>query len=198
MRRLRSRRGGFTLVEVMVSLLIFGVIAAAGVGLLSVAADNRDSVRAATDRLGAIQRARALMKADLTQAVDRPDRMLDGPVQGAGLIGGQGEVLLSLTRTGWSNPADQPRASMQRVDYVLEGRRLLRRVRTHLDGAWDRSPQVLFEDVEAAQVVFVADGVEHPVWPFDDRRRMPDAVRIDLTLAGEGLVSQWFLVDAGR
>ncbi|NBB51523.1 type II secretion system minor pseudopilin GspJ [Rhizobium sp. CRIBSB] len=182
----------------MVSLLIFGVIASAGVALLTVSVDNRETVHAATQRLAALQRTRALLKADLGQAVDRPGRNSSGARTPDGLSGGAGAVLVSLTRTGWSNPSQQPRASMQRVDYVLNGRRLERRAYGFLDGARPGSPQILLDDVIQARIVFVADGIERPVWPASDQRRMPDAVRVDLVLEGYGEVSQWFLTDAGR
>jgi len=194
----RTCRGGFTLVEVLVSLLIFALIASACVALLSVAADSRFAVKAATDRLAALQRTRALLKADLGQAVFRPVRNEAGVRDAAALRGGEGGVLLSLTRTGWSNVSDQPGASLQRVDYVLAGDRLERRVHGHLDGARPEAAQVLSTGVTAARVVFLSDGVESPVWPATDQRAMPDAVRVDLTLEGYGPVNQWFALDAGR
>ncbi|MES2835233.1 MAG: type II secretion system minor pseudopilin GspJ [Pseudomonadota bacterium] len=198
MRTLGSRQGGFTLVEVLVSLLIFALIASACVALLSVAADSRFAVKAATDRLAVLQRTRALLKADLGQAVFRPARNEAGVRDTAALRGGEGGLLLSLTRAGWSNVSDQPRASLQRVDYVLVGDRLERRVHAHLDGARPEAPQVLSTGVKTARVVFLSDGIESPVWPTGDRRTMPDAVRVDLTLEGYGPVSQWFALDAGR
>ena len=45
-----TRRAGFTLVEVLVALAIFAMIASAGVGLLSFAIDNRLAVREASER----------------------------------------------------------------------------------------------------------------------------------------------------
>ena len=43
-------RSGFTLVEALVALMLFGLIAAAGTAVLSVSIDNRFAVRSATDR----------------------------------------------------------------------------------------------------------------------------------------------------
>ena len=43
-------RSGFTLIEVMIALLIFALLAAAGVLVLSQSIDNRFVVKAATDR----------------------------------------------------------------------------------------------------------------------------------------------------
>ena len=44
-----TRRAGFTLVEVLVSLMIFAMIAAAGAAMLGVTIDNRFAVKAASD-----------------------------------------------------------------------------------------------------------------------------------------------------
>ena len=187
-----TRRAGFTLVEVLVALAIFAMIASAGVGLLSFAIDNRLAVRDASERTAAFQRARALMRADLGQAAPRRVRGADGAPQAAFELGG--EALFAVTRRGWINPGEARRASMQRVEYRLVEGRLERRVRGRLDGARPAEPQVLLENVESAQVTAILDGDPIADWRPVRNRPLPDAVRIDLTLEGYGPVSQLFLV----
>ena len=187
-----TRRAGFTLVEVLVALAIFAMIASAGVGLLSFAIDNRLAVRDASERTAAFQRARALMRADLGQAAPRRVRGGDGAPQAAFELGG--EALFAVTRRGWINPGEARRASMQRVEYRLVEGRLERRVRERLDGARPAEPQVLLENVESAQVTAILDGDPIADWRPVQNRPLPDAVRIDLTLEGYGPVSQLFMV----
>ena len=187
-----TRRAGFTLVEVLVALAIFAMIASAGVGLLSFAIDNRLAVRDASERTAAFQRARALMRADLGQAAPRRVRGADGAPQAAFELGG--EALFAVTRRGWINPGEARRASMQRVEYRLVEGRLERRVRGRLDGARPAEPQVLLENVESAQVTAILDGDPIADWRPVQNRPLPDAVRIDLTLEGYGPVSQLFMV----
>ena len=187
-----TRRAGFTLVEVLVALAIFAMIASAGVGLLSFAIDNRLAVRDASERTAAFQRARALMRADLGQAAPRRVRGADGAPQAAFELGG--EALFAVTRRGWINPGEARRASMQRVEYRLVEGRLERRVRERLDGARPAEPQVLLENVESAQVTAILDGDPIADWRPVQNRPLPDAVRIDLTLEGYGPVSQLFMV----
>lgn len=190
------RRTGFTLVEVMIALLIFGMIAAGGVAMLRFAVDNRAAMKTVSDRGTALQRSRQLIKADLAQAAPRGGRDRMGQPQLA-FLGGQGEPLLTLTRTGWSNIGDRQRPSLQRVDYqVVEGR-LERVIHQQLDGGETMAPQVLYEGVTAVSITFLSGGFESPIWPVNDQRQMPDAVRIDMTLEGFGPVSQWFLVGGG-
>jgi general secretion pathway protein J len=187
-----TRRAGFTLVEVLVALAIFAMIASAGVGLLSFAIDNRLAVREASERTAAFQRARALMRADLGQAAARRVRGADGAPRAAFELGG--ESLFAVTRRGWINPGDAQRASMQRVDYRLIEGRLERRVRERLDGARPAEPQVLLENVQSAQVMAILDGDPIADWRPVQNRPLPDAVRIDLTLEGYGPVTQLFML----
>ncbi|WP_169312142.1 prepilin-type N-terminal cleavage/methylation domain-containing protein, partial [Brevundimonas diminuta] len=64
-------RQGFTLVEVMIALLIFALLAGAGALVLGQSIDNRFAVKANADRTAALQRTRALLRADLAQATGR-------------------------------------------------------------------------------------------------------------------------------
>ena len=59
---------GFTLVEVMIALLIFGMIAAAGVALLSFSVRAQATTNARLDDVGAAARLRGADDADLAQA----------------------------------------------------------------------------------------------------------------------------------
>ena len=73
-------RNGFTLIEVMVALLIFSIIATAGVALLSFSVRAQAASGAKLDDLGALQRTLSIMSADLAQATARPVRDEAGTV----------------------------------------------------------------------------------------------------------------------
>ncbi|MBX9802427.1 MAG: type II secretion system minor pseudopilin GspJ [Caulobacteraceae bacterium] len=193
-------RKGFTLVEVMISLLIFAVLAGAGAAVLGVTIDNRFAVQAAGERVGDLQRMRGLLRADLGQATARRSRGPTGrptpqPLAGAAA---PGEPLLVLNRAGWSNPGEQTRPSLQRVEYRLVEDRLERRVSAHLDGSRPGPPQVLYRGVKDVTVLFVRDGEAAPAFISSIDRPLPDAVRIAMTLDGYGRVEQSFLVGSGR
>ena len=194
-----SMRPGFTLVEVLVSLLIFALIAAAGSAVLGMTIDNRFAVKAASDRTADLQRMRSLLRADLGQAAARRSRGPTGRPQPQAMIGASspGDPALVLTRAGWSNPGEQPRPSLQRVEYRLVEDRLERRVSTHLDGARPGPPQILHRGVRDLTVTFLRDGTEAPAFITTLERPLPDAVRVTMTLDGYGPVNQLFLVGGG-
>jgi general secretion pathway protein J len=188
---------GFTLVEMMVALLIFGLVAAAGVAVMSFSVDNQEIVRAHTERLAEFQRARALLKADLAQAVARRTRGPDGQAATWALAGGASAppgLLLGLVRAGWDNPDGDRRASLQYVEYRLVEDRLERRARPALDGAELRPAQVLLTGVESARVSFAAGGEWVEALPNGAHRPPPQALRLQLRLSDMGQVDQLFLV----
>jgi len=194
----REGRAGFTLVEVLVSLAIFALLAGAGALVLSQTIDAKFAIRAETDRIGDLQRTRALLKADLAQASPRRTRGPTGRPLPRALMGQEtpGDPILVLVRNGWFNPDAAPRPSLQRVEYrVVEGR-LERRVSPYLDGARAGPPQVLYRGVKDATVTFILNGSEAPAFISTSDRPLPDAVRIVMTLDGFGRLDQLFLVAA--
>jgi general secretion pathway protein J len=195
-----TARSGFTLVEALVALLLFGLIASAGAAVLSVSIDNRFAVRAATDRIAGLQRTRSLLKADLGQATSRRTRDRNGeplPLPLAGATA-SGDPVLVVTRAGWSNAGGAGRSSLQRVEYRVVGDRLERRVSPFLDGSRPGPPQLLLIGVKELTVTFIQDGRETPVPIPGPTGGPPDAVRLDLTLDGYGRLTQFFLIGGGR
>lgn len=193
-------RAGFTLVEVMISLLIFAMLAGAGAAVLSATIDNRFAIKAASDRVGDLQRMRGLLRADLGQATARRSRGPTGRPSPQPLIGAAapGDPILVLNRAGWSNPGEQTRPSLQRVEYRLVGDRLERRASSHLDGARPGPPQVLYRGVSDVAVAFVRDGEAAPAFISSLDRPLPDAVRISMTVKGYGRIDQLFIVGSGQ
>ena len=193
-------RSGFTLVEVLISLLIFALLAAAGAAVLGVTIDNRFAVKAQSDRVGDLQRMRSLLRADLGQATGRRARGATGRPAPQAMVGPMtpADPILSLTRAGWTNPGEQARPSLQRVEYRLVDDRLERRIAGQLDGARPGPPQVLYRGVRDVTVAFIVDGQAAPAYTSTPDRPLPDAVRLTMTLDGYGPVEQLFLVGGGR
>jgi len=188
---------GFTLLEMLVALAIFGLVSAAGVTVMRFTMDNQAVVRAHTDRIGAFQRTRAILKADLAQAAARRTRGQDGRSTRESFYGASGDrpgVLLRFARRGWENPGAEPRASVQYVEYRVVDGRLERSSRPELDGAPLSTPQVLIERLQSAAVAFLWRGqwVENLPGGSDDV--LPQAVRLDMAIDGIGAVSQLFVV----
>src|SRR5690606_33988596 len=118
--------------------------------------------------VGDLQRARALLEADLAQAAPRRTRNASGIAAVQAFTGtaepGKG-LLFALTRYGWENPQGAPRASLQYVEYRLQDGRLERSARPMLDGARMDPPQLVIDGVQGARGQYRFQGACMDGWP---------------------------------
>ncbi len=195
----RSSDLGFTLVELMVAMFIFGLLSAAGVALLRFSVDSQEASRDALAEMSDIRRMNASLTNDLTQIAPRPARDQAGVRQNAffGGDGSDGDVLLSFVRRGWSNYDDEARASLQKVDYRLVEGVLERRAYVHVDGAEPLPAARLVEGIESIVLRYRSDGEWRERWDPTQATDLPDAVEMTVTIEGLGPVRQMFQTGAG-
>lgn len=193
-------RQGFTLVEMLVALFVFALLSAAGVALMRVAISNQETVRARVDRIAELQRARAVLKTDLSQLAERQVRDREGrqdPTVFFGDPGGTDGAVMRFVRRGIEVADAAPRASLQRVEYRIRAGRLERLAQTAVDGAPLGEPQALLTGVRRAELAFHNGSGWAPSFRGSGLEATPRAVRLDLELEGVGGVTQLFLAGEG-
>jgi len=161
-RRKASR--GFTLLELLVSLAIFSLIAVMAYGGLETVLTQQARTGENAESLAALQKTYLIMQRDIEQIVPRPIRDEYGDSQPA-LIG---STLFQFTRGGWDNPANRPRSTLQRVGYSLQDQQLMRYAWMVLDRAQDSAPvqQPLVSDIKSMQVRYLDQtGNWQEQWP---------------------------------
>jgi general secretion pathway protein J len=170
-RRLLKSVSGFTLLELLISMVIFGLIAAMAYSALNNMMIARSQTEARTQQLYKLQMALTLMERDIEQIVDRPVRDefgSDTPLP-AFVANEYGEdYLLQFTRTGWMNPLNLPRSHLQRIAYSLKDEKLIRSLWYVLDRAQDseRYDIVLLDDVKNLEFRYLDDKKEwQRSWP---------------------------------
>ena len=149
-------RNGFTLVEMMIALLVFSMLAVAGVLLLRSAVDSNEVTDARLREMSGMQRLVSLMEADLSQAIARTYRDEDGDRKAAFIAESRvtDEDFLSFTRGGQGNVNDEPRSSLQRVSYRLTQGQLERRQFEMTDGGFVGDPAPLVSGIENLEIRF--------------------------------------------
>ena len=194
----RISEGGFTLVELLVSLLIFAMLSAAGVALLSFSVRAQESSGARLDSVGALRRTGALMAGDLAQAAPRLQRDQAGRMHPA-FFGSTGETApaLAFVRRGWENVDEAPRASLQKIEYGLVDGRLLRRAYPMVDGAAPFPPVALLDHVESVRFRYRDQkGEWRDRWDPTNPSLLPRAVEMVIAVSGSGTTRQLFLAGA--
>jgi general secretion pathway protein J len=192
---------GFTLVEVLVTLAVFSMLSLLGGAVLNQSLSAKAQSDQMQHSIEDLQVARATLKADLAQISLRATRDAYGTQEPMVFAGGDTASLgtvLKLVRDGWQNPLGQDRrSSLQRVDYVLEDGKLLRRVYPRLDGQAEGSAQtqVLLKGIENLSVSFLVDGQWRTAWvvPALGPYVLPEAVAIDLETRSLGMLRQVFM-----
>ncbi|HEY9546560.1 MAG TPA: type II secretion system minor pseudopilin GspJ [Solimonas sp.] len=138
---------GFTLLEILIVVAIFGIFALLAYGGLNSVLHTRSRVEIAQNRVAELQKAYIRMRDDFQQVRNRPIRDNYGDVQ-PGLLGAD-DAAVEFTRGGWRNPLSQPRSTLERVGYQLKDNALHRSSWRILDRAQDTAAVdvVLLQDV---------------------------------------------------
>ncbi|MFQ5983324.1 MAG: type II secretion system minor pseudopilin GspJ, partial [Woeseiaceae bacterium] len=156
---MRAQRA-FTLIEVLVALAIFGILAAFAYGALSQTILSAEMLNERMDRLQAIQRSMRYLSQDLLQLAPRPVRdELGDSLEPALLTDIRTEFALELTHGGWSNPVALPRGTLQRAAYRLEEDELVRYYWTVLDRTLSNEPisVTMLDGVESLTFRYLMD-----------------------------------------
>jgi general secretion pathway protein J len=191
---MKRSEDGFTLVEVMVALMIFAMIAAAGVAILSFSVRSQAATGAKLDDAAALGRTVSILSADLAQATNRPARDEGGTVRPAFA----GDVAsLSLVRLGWINVDAAPRSTAQKVAYRVASGTLERIAYPMVDGAQPLPAAAMLTRVKAVRLRYRFRGAWSDRWDGAQGVPIPDAA--DLTIVREDGTTwrQMFLVGTG-
>ncbi|MDP3859626.1 MAG: type II secretion system minor pseudopilin GspJ [Stagnimonas sp.] len=157
-----KRGRGFTLLELIVVLAIFGVFAAMAYGGLNYVLNTRRELETRLDRTAEWQKAFQRLRNDFQLASGRGARDGFGEAQPALRFEEYGQRV-EFTRGGWRNPLSLPRPSLERVVYRYdeEERELRRDTWRVLDRADDR----------VAASLVVLSQIDEVRWRFLDRNR---------------------------
>jgi len=177
----RAAARGFTLIEMLVALFIFGLLASASVVLLrqSVDAEAQSAVR--LEEIAGLRRFSTLATQDLGGLVRRPSRDAIGNIRGAFAVGDSREALFAFARYAPVVDASDTRSSVQRVVYGFADGALTRAVAPVADGAELSDPVPVLRDLDRVALRYRDDkGVWQREWQPQKSDETPIAVELSL------------------
>ncbi|MCW5588562.1 MAG: type II secretion system minor pseudopilin GspJ [Legionellales bacterium] len=193
-----QRHNGFTLIEIIIALLIFAIIASILMVVLEQSIATQEDFNHHAETLSSLQWCFYRLENDLTQVVDRPIKLSNGKIEPALSLSIQPFLELQLTRLGVVNPlAVAKRSIMQRVVYQFNHHQL-----------WRLSFSTLDRDVNAVpNKILLLDGLDSfhltvldqhnkwlSSWPFYSNPDMslPKAVKVTLCLQPRRCIDRIF------
>lgn len=195
------RQRGFTLLELIVAMSVFAVLAMLAYQGLNNVLLARSQLAERSARLTQLQTAWMWLERDLTQLIARPVRDEYGVSQAAlRTLTSQREMLLEFTRSGWRNPVGLSRASLVRVGYGVKDNQLLRWHWPMLDRNVASTPYAspLLDGVRRLALRYMdRNGEWLSNWPPAGREQevtaLPRAVEVELETEGGGRMQRLFI-----
>ena len=193
---LRKPPKGFTLIEILVALFVFTIIALLMANALRYIINLQAGVVNASQKLRTLQIGFLRIERDLSQAVNRATLGLDNKLQAS--FSGEKQQLTFVQDGYLNHNAVANTSSMQRITYRVEDQQLWRCVWPRLDAiAKDQcSSQLLLPWVNNLEMRYL-DKSKHwqPNWPSKSAAEaLPLAVKIVLDIQGWGKIERIFLV----
>lgn len=189
-----SKLQGFTLIEVIIAMSIFAIVAVLSYTGLQSVINSKTITEASLDRLQQLQTTMLTLSTDMQQLTSRDGH--DALRSTLPKLSTQNtDFIVSFTRSGWRNPANRPRSTLQRVAYIQDEDKLIRRYWMHIDRADDDLyvDRELINNIDELSLRFLDEEKEwQENWPTANTlasgtsSELPVAVEITLKMSDWG------------
>lgn len=196
-----KRAAGFTLIEILIALAVFSILATMTSSAIYEAFNTRARVTLQADRLSSLQLAIAIFNQDTQQIVARTVRGKKMHIAAAFI--GQRHYL-EFTRGGHANPQGlERRSTLTRVAFLCQGSQLIRRHWDTLDGPSHQAFQdkILLEHLSQCQFAYLNKHQQIlPDWMGDALQEnqkesmLPAAIQFTAHVAPWGKLSLLFMI----
>lgn len=196
------RHSGFTLLELLIAIAIFAIVAMLAMGGYNQLLMQRERASQSMERARTVQRTVIRLTQDFEQLEPRPVRNATATLNDPALFAPSSSgYIAEFTRAGWTNPAGVSRATLQRVGYRLVDGKLYRDYWTVLDRNLNAVPvqAVLVDKVKSFSLRYMDLNRQWQTnWPANSTggigtgrdRALPLAVEITLTLEDWGEIKR--------
>ena len=172
---------GFTLIEVLISLVILSIIAIVSTNFLQSSIDLRNQSKSKVDDIKVFNLGVSTIRRDLMSVVNLPMRDNFGN-QLPNFIGSNADK--KITFLGFINRIDSSRSSISRIEYLFDDTKFIRRVYFTADpyDYDDHIDSVIFNNIDDLEISFLSDNRWFTEWPAGQTAayKIPKLVKIEI------------------
>ena len=172
---------GFTLIEVLISLVILSIIAIVSTNFLQSSIDLRNQSKSKVDDIKVFNLGVSTIRRDLMSTVNLPMRDNFGN-QLPNFIGSNTDK--KITFLGFINRIDSSRSSISRIEYLFDDIKFIRRVYFTADpyDYDDHIDSVIFDNIDDVEISFLSDNRWFTEWPAGQTAayKIPKLVKIEI------------------
>ena len=195
-------RKGYTLIEVLIALAVFAILAAMTGSVMHHAFSMKERITDVSSQMNRLQLALAMIEKDAQQITNRPVRI--GHLERRQAFLGK-PTYMELTRDGLVNPlASEKRSTLKRVAYFCRQAQLVRRSWSRLDTPHhDRyEDEIILDNLTQCSLAYLnrkrqlkTDWHENNMSAnHDDEEPLPVAIQLTLNVASLGALSLLFII----
>ena len=172
---------GFTLIEVLISLVILSIIAIVSTNFLQSSIDLRNQSKSKVDDIKVFNLGVSTIRRDLMSVVNLPMRDNFGN-QLPNFIGSNADK--KITFLCFINRIDSSRSSISRIEYLFDDTKFIRRVYFTADpyDYDDYIDSVIFNNIDDVEISFLIDNRWFTEWPAGQTAAymIPKLVKIEI------------------
>ena len=172
---------GFTLIEVLISLVILSIIAIVSTNFLQSSIDLRNQSKSKVDDIKVFNLGVSTIRRDLMSTVNLPMRDNFGN-QLPNFIGSNTDKKIIFL--GFINRIDSSRSSISRIEYLFDDTKFIRRVYFTADpyDYDDHIDSVIFDNIDDVEISFLSDNRWFTEWPAGQTAayKIPKLVKIEI------------------
>ena len=172
---------GFTLIEVLISLVILSIIAIVSTNFLQSSIDLRNQSKSKVDDIKVFNLGVSTIRRDLMSTVNLPMRD-NFRNQLPNFIGSNTDK--KITFLGFINRIDSSRSSISRIEYLFDDTKFIRRVYFTADpyDYDDHIDSVIFDNIDDVEISFLSDNRWFTEWPAGQTAayKIPKLVKIEI------------------
>jgi general secretion pathway protein J len=191
---MRTRDGGFTLLEILIALAIVATLAVLGYRALAAMTQSESRLAAEAARWRTLDLFFARLEGDLREAMPRSARVGDAREPAwLGTVDGNGNAALVFSRAGPEFNLE-PGSAGQRIGYRMRDGVIEVLYWSSYDRPQGSEPSVypLLADVASFRLAYLGkDGTWLARWPVVGDADLPRAAQVELVLANGESIERW-------